>query len=479
MQHNLNDEEEQKEKRRKLIGHIRCKLSIDEIEAVHKIRNKLNVTNSFNNNKYGFVKELGPKGFIPITHEDHKFQNDLSKIFPRKEYQDVIKYIITEYVPKNIHQEIMDMDQKMIDLQEENKQKEERIAYLEQKYTVLESSFKTLQNNIQTYIEKMNINTKNCEKHEENKMNEEHIKNLKDKIDSLEKIITMDHTANKQPIKATNDYKIVTYISTNNNEVVSIRQSVEKEKNYVDKKNNEHETDVLHKCNEDNLISSSSYHIPDTDDHIPDTREDMGDTNCTVNEKEVPQTEKYMNSDEKIHENDNASTLLKNFLKLYKCEKDIDVLYNIMNENGSIFLFDPMTSMIDIDRAFERAKNISGYSLELKSFVRSYYYFLIYKKSLLFDDKKRKNDLKAWLEKNHFTVFDMEPKKTLSCWSTIQRYIMIGYIISIFPLFSIFQESMVSIIKKITKKRMEPFAKKLAEKNPWIFHHKMFQCFRY
>ena len=50
------------------------------------------------------------------------------KKIPRKEYENVIRYITSmEYVPKSIHQEIIEMNQDIIDLRNTNEKKEKNI----------------------------------------------------------------------------------------------------------------------------------------------------------------------------------------------------------------------------------------------------------------------------------------------------------------------------------------------------------------
>jgi len=155
-------------------------------------------------------------------------------------------------------------------------------------------------------------------------------------------------------------------------------------------------------------------------------------------------------------------------------------LYNILKKNENIFLFYPATiTMQKIEEAFDFAQNMTKYSQEFKSFVRAYYCFWIYKRSLLCSENdKKKVELLEWIRENRITTLESNPKKILSCWSTIQRYIMVGHIVTLFPLFSICPESMVYIVKKITKKKMEPYAKKLAEKKLWVLDHEMFHCFK-
>lgn len=103
---NRNDEERET-KKRKLFHYIRTDFSLDEVQAVQKIHNHPNVTNNtFDNTKYSIIRNNGTNGqYLYIPLEDYKFRDEMETKFPRREYENVIRYITSkEYVPKSIHQ---------------------------------------------------------------------------------------------------------------------------------------------------------------------------------------------------------------------------------------------------------------------------------------------------------------------------------------------------------------------------------------
>jgi len=113
--------------------------------------------------------------FLP---ENYRFRKEMETKFPRAEYENVIRYITsTEYVPKNIHQEIIEMNEEIIDLRNAYHKKEKEYMNLFEKHIQLENKlmeFMEKQNNLNMHIEEKirNINDDNKKDYNNNKNNE-------------------------------------------------------------------------------------------------------------------------------------------------------------------------------------------------------------------------------------------------------------------------------------------------------------------
>lgn len=283
----------------------------------------------------------------------------MEKLFPRKKYD--IQYTTTseEYVPKHIHQEIMEINQDNIAFRNVNDKKE--YLNLKGEYSKLENKDKKLKDFVQdNNTEKIDV-THNIfiqqiinEKIEKVVVDQKYVQDIKNKLDLLEKKFETNNDDN-----FSNDYKFVTHIISiinNNNPIMHVKQSVYKE-----------DTSEVQKKKSIGLSCDISSYPDMADIEISKNMNINNDNNSSEN-----------------HENKNAFIItLNRLIKTYRYPNDLEFLYGVFLENGGVFSFHSATIMKDMDRALHLIKNI----FKLKSFIRTYYCFMIYKRSMIFSEK--------------------------------------------------------------------------------------------